>query len=99
MGNIIDPIDPQTGKSWGWTDVADLNYNSAGMRQAQIDAMQYWISDFDIDGFRYDVAHNVPADFWQTVSDTLRRMKSVLLLGESQTPQFRNEGSLDVRCV
>ncbi|MBP6794781.1 MAG: alpha-amylase [Saprospiraceae bacterium] len=96
LGNIIDPIDPQTGKSWGWTDVADLNYNSAGMRQAQIDAMQYWISDFDIDGFRYDVAHNVPADFWQTVSDTLRRMKSVLLLGESQTPQFRNEGALDV---
>jgi len=96
LGNIIDPIDPQTGKSWGWTDVADLNYNNAEMRQAQIDAMQYWISDFDIDGFRYDVAHNVPADFWRSVSDTLRRMKSVLLLGESQIPQFRNEGSLDL---
>lgn len=94
-GNIVDPIDPSTGKSWGWTDVADLNYDNRAMRQAQIDAMQYWISDFNIDGFRYDVAHNVPADFWDAVSDTLRSMKSVLLLGESQTPQFRNDGSLD----
>lgn len=96
LGNITDPIDPATGKSWGWTDVADLNYDSKEMRQAQIDAMQYWVSDFDVDGFRYDVAHNVPADFWRSVSDTLRRMKSLLLLGESQTPQFRNEESLDV---
>lgn len=95
LGNIIDPIDPSTGKSWGWTDVADLNYDNKAMRQAQIDAMQYWINDFNIDGYRYDVAHNVPADFWKTVSDTLRVIKPVLLLGESETAQFRNEGSLD----
>ncbi len=95
-GNIIDPIDPGTGKSWGWTDVADLNYDNKGMRQAQIDAMQYWITDFDIDGYRYDVAHNVPADFWRTVSDSLRTIKQVLLLGESETPQFRNDESLDL---
>jgi len=29
-GNIIDPVDPGTGKSWGWTDVADLNYDNNG---------------------------------------------------------------------
>ena len=46
MGHIIDPIDPETGKSWGWTDVADLNYDNQAMRQAQIDAMQYWLTDF-----------------------------------------------------
>ncbi|MGB2847175.1 MAG: alpha-amylase family glycosyl hydrolase [Saprospiraceae bacterium] len=96
MGHIIDPIDPETGKSWGWTDVADLNYDNQAMRQAQIDAMQYWLTDFDVDGFRYDVAHNVPADFWRTVSDSLRSMKSILLLGESEIPQFRNDGALDV---
>ncbi|MEP7324031.1 MAG: alpha-amylase family glycosyl hydrolase [Saprospiraceae bacterium] len=96
LGNIVDPIDPSTGKSWGWTDVADLNYDNKEMRQAQIDAMQYWISDFDIDGIRYDVAHNVPADFWRAVSDSLRSMKSLLLLGESETAQFRNDGALDL---
>jgi len=94
-GNIIDPIDPATGKSWGWTDVADLNFDNYDMRQAQLDAMQYWISDFDIDGFRFDVAHNVPAEFWKTVSDSLRIMKPLLFLGESQTAEFRNDGSLD----
>lgn len=96
LGNIIDPIDPETGKSWGWTDVADLNYDNKEMRQAQIDAMQYWIADFDVDGFRYDVAHNVPDDFWRTVSDSLRSMKTILMLGESQVPKFRNDGAFDV---
>lgn len=96
LGNIIDPIDPGTGKSWGWTDVADLNYDNKSMRQAHIDALQYWVSDFDVDGYRFDVAHNVPADFLKSVSDTLRAMKSVLLLGESEVAQYRNEGSLDV---
>jgi glycosidase len=96
LGNIVDPIDPATGKSWGWTDVADLNYDNKAMRQAQIDAMQYWIKDFDVDGIRFDVAHNVPADFWRTVSDSLRSMKSVLLLGESEVEQFRNDEALDL---
>lgn len=94
-GNIVDPIDPATGKSWGWTDVADLNYDNMDMRQAHIDAMQYWVREFDVDGFRYDVAHNVPEDFWTTVSDSLRIMKPLLLLGESEVPAFRNNGSLD----
>ncbi|MEL7124553.1 MAG: alpha-amylase family glycosyl hydrolase, partial [Bacteroidota bacterium] len=34
LGNVIDPIDPKTGESWGWTDVADLNYNNTEMRAA-----------------------------------------------------------------
>ncbi|NJK83084.1 MAG: hypothetical protein HC912_03955 [Saprospiraceae bacterium] len=25
---ITDPINPETGESWGWTDVADLNYDN-----------------------------------------------------------------------
>lgn len=94
-GNIIDPIDPATGKSWGWTDVADLNYDNPDMRKEQIKEMEYWINSYNLDGMRYDVAHNVPADFWRTVSDSLRTIRPMLLLGESEVPQFLNDGSLD----
>ena len=41
-----------------------LNYDSKNMRLAMIDAMKYWVQEFDIDGFRCDVAGMVPLDFW-----------------------------------
>ena len=52
------------GKATDWTDVADLNYDNPEMRAAMIDAMKYWITECDIDGFRCDVAGFVPLDFW-----------------------------------
>ena len=63
-GNIIDPIDYNTGKSWGWTDVADLNFDNPEMRLGMIDALKFWINETGIDGYRMDVAHGVPVDFW-----------------------------------
>ena len=62
-GNIIFP--PGTD----WTDVADLNYDNREMRDAMIDAMRYWIVEVGIDGFRCDVADQVPADFWKEAID------------------------------
>ena len=63
-GEITDPINHQTGKSWGWTDVADLDYNNKKMQIAMTDAMKYWIEEFDIDGFRVDQAYAVPLSFF-----------------------------------
>lgn len=40
----------------GWNDVADLNFTNADMRLAMIDAMEYWVAEADIDGFRCDAA-------------------------------------------
>lgn len=58
-------LQPTIGTDW-W-DVADLNYDSKEMRAAMIDAMKYWVADFDIDGYRCDVADWVPVDFWKEV--------------------------------
>jgi len=27
--------------------------------------MEYWVKNFDVDGFRMDVAGGVPLDFWE----------------------------------
>ena len=56
-GTIIHPA------GTNWQDVADLNYAKADMRQAMIDAMQYWVLEANIDGFRCDYADGVPAFF------------------------------------
>jgi alpha-amylase len=92
-GNIIDPIDYNTGKSWGWTDVADLNYDNKEMRKGMIDAMSFWIKDVGIDGFRVDVAHGVPVDFWVEASDALYAIKPVFMLAEAEVPEIRNNGA------
>lgn len=82
-GKITDPIG-EDGKSWGWTDVADLNYGNTHMRNAMIDAMSFWIDECDIDGFRCDVAMEVPVDFWNDASKHLKQIKPVFMLAESE---------------
>lgn len=92
-GNIIDPVDPATGKSWGWTDVADLNYDNKEMRKAMLSDMCFWLTDVGIDGFRMDVAHNVPNDFWDEARETLFTLKpDIFMLAEAEVPYFRNSG-------
>lgn len=92
-GNIIDPIDPGTGESWGWTDVADLNFDNNDMRKQMIADMLYWINNHKIDGFRMDVAHNVPNDFWKDATDQLYAANdSIFMLAESETIDHLNNG-------
>ncbi len=94
LGNIIDPIDYNTGKSWGWTDVADLNYDNEEMREAMIESMQFWLSDFDIDGFRVDVAHGIPQDFWDQVTPALlSTKKDIFMFAASEVISHRNNNT------
>ncbi len=95
-GNITDPINKDTGESWGWTDVADLNYDNPEMRQGMIDAMAFWIRDIGIDGFRVDVAHGVPVDFWVDCTNALYAIKPTFMLAEAEIPALLNSGSFVV---
>lgn len=91
-GQITDPIDPNTGESWGWTDVADLNYNNADMRTEMIEAMKFWVTESDIDGFRCDVAHSVPVNFWNDVKTALDKVKPLFMLAEAEKPVLHQNG-------
>jgi len=93
-GNIIDPIDYNTGKSWGWTDVADLNYDNQEMRKEMIETMKWWVEDIGIDGFRVDVAHGVPEDFFRTLIPVLTDINpEIFMLAESDRPIDLNNQS------
>ena len=82
-GEITDPINPSTGESWGWTDVADLNFDNMDMQNEMIEAMEYWVKEHDIDGYRLDAAHSCPASFWKKSIKRLKKIKNVLMLAES----------------
>ncbi len=83
-GEVIDPINPDTGESWGWTDVADLNYDNKEVWTAMGDAMKFWVDEYDIDGFRADVAGEVPTEFWEEVVSEIEENKEVFMLAESE---------------
>ena len=95
-GEIIDPINPETGKSWGWSDVADLNYDNQGLRAAMTADMLHWIKNENIHGFRCDVAGNVPLDYWQQAIPQLRKEKNIFMLAEAWEPELLKEGLFDM---
>src|SRR4026207_927622 len=57
-GDITYPYD--------WFDIAALNYGNQELRRYMTDMLKYWLREFDLDGFRCDVAGEVPTDFWET---------------------------------
>ena len=82
-----------------WYDVADLNYDSEGLREAMIDAMKFWIVEVGIDGFRCDVADWVPADFWKDAIGQLRTAageRRIVMLAEGKNVDNFTVGGFDM---
>jgi len=74
----------------GWEDVVDLNYTNNDMRAALIGAMQYWVRDFKIDGFRCDMAHLVPLDFWMSARTACETIKPLFWLAECEVAEYHS---------
>jgi glycosidase len=76
-----------------WTDITDLNYENSDLRNELAAMVRYWVEEFDIDGYRCDVAGLVPLDFWQAVIADLSRIKDDLfMLAEWQSSSLhKNE--------
>lgn len=74
----------------GWADVIDLNYKNNELRKGMIEAMQYWINECDIDGFRCDMAHLVPLDFWQEARTQCDSLKTLFWLAECEEVKYHD---------
>lgn len=77
-GKMLSPFD--------WTDVVKFNYEVPEMRAYMLDALRYWVVNFDIDGYRCDVAGEVPDDFWNKARVELDSIKPVFMLAEGEKP-------------
>jgi glycosidase len=72
-----------------WWDVTDFNYENLEMREYMKGALLYWVREFDIDGYRCDVAGMVPEDFWTEVRSVLHDVKpDIFLLAEWEDPKM-----------
>lgn len=72
-----------------WSDVAELNYENPKLRRYMTDMLKYWIRDFDLDGFRCDVAEEVPTDFWETARAELDKIKpDIVMLAEGHKAEL-----------
>ena len=49
-----------------------------------ISAMEFWVKECDIDGFRCDMAHLVPLDFWRDARMQLDKIKPLFWLAETE---------------
>lgn len=81
---------PRPTMWWDWDDIVDLDYTVPGMADYMVDAMTYWVREFDIDGYRCDVAGFVPTWFWERVRGELERIKPVFLLAEWESRELHD---------
>lgn len=95
-GEVTDPLNPETGESWGWTDVAHLDYTSKALYEPMKNEMLYWVKEQNVDGFRCDVADNVPTGFWQYTLPKLEEVKPMFMLMESNKPYLFGSDLFDM---
>jgi glycosidase len=91
-GNPNNPNSEE--EAFNFADVAQLDYSnpSLGLWTYMQNMLSYWITTYNVDGFRFDTAdnppgssRNIPQAFWQQLSTSLLATKpNILLLGEEE---------------
>lgn len=66
----------------GMDDIIELDFKNPALRKAMKEAMQFWVTECDIDGFRCDLAFWVELDFWKEARKELDVVKPLYWLGE-----------------
>ncbi len=81
-GEIIPPVPD-------WADVADLNYDNPKLREYMIEMLKMWVREYNLDGFRCDVAGFVPTDFWEKARAEVDKIKpNTIWLAEWESPDL-----------
>lgn len=70
-GAFISPYD--------WDDVIQVDHSNYSQQNAMIAAMEGWVRDYNIDGFRADLAHLTPLEFWKNARKATSRLKKDLI--------------------
>ncbi|MEG2239912.1 MAG: alpha-amylase family glycosyl hydrolase [Alistipes sp.] len=81
---------------WDWNDTAKLNYENRAVWQGEAEAMQFWLTEHAIDGFRCDMAMLVPIEFWNETARQLRRVKpDLFMLAEAEEQNLFEQWAFD----
>jgi glycosidase len=69
------PVEPTYRAWYGVPTMPQLDLENPGARAYFLDVAAYWIREFDIDGWRMDVAREPSHDFWRAVRQAVRSVK------------------------
>ncbi len=84
VGNFVPPVPD-------WHDVIALDYSNKDVWNYMNGALEYWIKEFNIDGYRCDVAGMVPIEFWNQLRPKLDAIKPVFMLAEDEAPEMHKK--------
>ncbi len=83
----------QAATMFDWTDTRVLDFKNNSMQDSMIAAMKYWVTETGIDGYRVDVAWNVPGGFWKKCIPQLKAVKNdIFFLAEGDKAYLMTSG-------
>ncbi len=88
-------VKDKSGKAavaFDWADTRQLDYKNPVLQDSMVAAMKFWVKSTNIDGFRCDVAWNVPASFWKKSIPQLKKMKNLFMLAEGDSAYLPKSG-------
>ena len=80
-----DPFKAPPYETFAFTPrMPKLNADDPFMREYLLEVGEYWVREFDIDGWRLDVSNEISHDFWRAFRKRVRAVKDeVFILGEN----------------
>lgn len=81
LNNFVPPVPD-------WSDVIDFDYDNKELWDYMIGALKFWVEEYNIDGYRCDVAGMVPTEFWNKARKELDVVKPVFMLAEWESPEI-----------
>ncbi|WP_374459627.1 alpha-amylase family glycosyl hydrolase [Chryseobacterium taeanense] len=74
-----------------YDDIIELDYQYPELRKYMTDALKYWIREYNIDGYRCDIASFIPIDFWENARAELDSIKPVFMLAEAEDRELHRK--------
>lgn len=77
--------------NYDWYDIAELNYYNRAVWDEMKKSMHFWM-ERGIDGFRCDMACEVPLEFWQeTIAELRAKYPGIYMLAEGEEPKLHSQ--------
>ena len=90
---FVKKADGTLAFAFDWSDTRDLNFWNPVLHDSMIHAMKFWLTETKIDGFRCDVAMEVPRSFWQKCITELKTVKpDIFMLAEGDVAWLHDAG-------
>jgi len=75
-----------------WTDIRQLDFKNKEMQDSMTVAMEFWVSETNIDGYRCDHVEKFQEEFWKHTISELNKIKRVFMLAEGEGGWIFNTG-------